>query len=258
MSRNHTSEELRPKKRLGQHFLTNESIAQSIVDALDENELPVLEIGPGTGALTNFLVEIYSDKLWLSELDIRSVDLLKRKYPNCTGRIIKGDFLSLNIEALFPNGVNIIGNFPYNISNQILFKIFDNKTVVHQVVGMFQKEVAQRVCAVAGNRQNGILSVLLEAYYHRVYLFEIDKAEFNPPPKVQSAAVKLDRNSTFQLPYKDAELKKLVKAAFSQRRKKLRNALRPHYPESDLSARIFDKRAEELSLQDYLNLLDEY
>jgi len=242
---------IRPKKSLGQHFLIDEGIVFDICEAVPTNSELVLEVGPGTGALTHQLHERFGDKLVLCEVDDRSVNLLRAQFPNT--KIIHQSFLDMDLANLGEK-VNVVGNFPYNISNQIMFKVLENKEVIRHVVGMFQKEVAQRLCASPGSKSYGILSVLLTAYFQSQYLFEVDKDRFDPPPKVQSAVIEFSRNNIDELPCSDADLKRVVKAAFGQRRKKLRNALRAIIQEEHLSLEIMDLRAEQLSLEQFIYL----
>ena len=220
-------DKVRAKKHLGQHFLKDESIAKRIADNL-RGEASVLEIGPGMGVLTKYLKDNSAVKaLKLVEIDTESVTYLNENYPELKQDIISGDFLKMNLNTIFPTPYAIMGNFPYNISNQILFKVFDNRNIINQVVGMFQKEVAERVVAPSGSKTYGILSVLLSAYYTGEYLFTVDEDVFSPPPKVKSAVIRLVRNTTTQLDCDEALFVRLVKTAFNQRRKMLRSSLKP-------------------------------
>lgn len=224
--------DVRAKKHLGQHFLTDLNIAQRIAEALtasSEGVPSVLEVGPGMGVLTQFLLPVYGDRLTVAEIDGESVVYLQAHYPELN--IIEGDFLQMDLAALYPEGVNIIGNFPYNISSQIFFKVLDYKDLVPEVVGMIQKEVAVRLAAPPGGKEYGILSVLLQAYYDIEYLFTVPPGVFNPPPKVQSAVIRIRRNSVSSLECDEVLFKRIVKATFNQRRKTVRNSLGSAFPE---------------------------
>lgn len=245
---------VRPKKHLGQHFLNNESIAQRIVESLNDSPNPILEIGPGMGVLTDFMVK-GDRELSLIDIDSESVKFLFERYPGLHDHIIEGDFLKLDLESQWPKGVSIIGNFPYNISSQIFFKILENRKLVDQAVGMIQKEVALRIASKPGNKVYGILSVLLQAYYDIEYLFEVNPESFNPPPKVDSAVIRLKRNETQKLDCNESLFVKVVKQGFQTRRKTLRNALKPiNLPEEMLKDEVLDLRAERLSVQDFVAL----
>ena len=248
---------VRPKKFLGQHFLTDENIARNIVAALkpDNTFDAALEIGPGMGVLTRFLLERDDLDTWVIELDADSVQYLRTHYPDLQKRIIPGDFLKSRPEDKLPEQFAIIGNFPYNISSQILFKAVDLRHRVPQVVGMFQKEVAERVAAPPGNKTYGIMSVLIQAWFDIEYLFTVHEHVFNPPPKVKSGVIRLTRNTTQQLDCDEALFVKVVKAGFNQRRKTLRNALKPvtkGLQTADLP--FLDLRAERLSVNDFVTL----
>ena len=222
--------EVRAKKALGQHFLTDLNIARKIADALSggTSEAPaaVLEVGCGMGVLTQFLLRRGDMVTWGAEIDAESVEYLHAHYPEFTPRLIEGDFLKLDLRERFPEGVRIIGNFPYNISSQIFFKVLENRDLVPECVGMIQREVAVRIAEPPGSKEYGILSVLLQAWYDIEYLFTVNETVFNPPPKVKSAVVRLRRNATRQLACDEALFIKVVKASFGQRRKMLRNSLR--------------------------------
>lgn len=215
-----------PKKQLGQHFLTDIEMAEKIVCSLQFTHQPILEIGAGTGVLTHFLIAQATNSFKVVEIDGESIQYLQHHYPALKGNLIEGDFLQLDLASLFSEPFSIIGNFPYNISSQILFKILDNKELITEVVGMFQKEVAERVVATPGRKQYGILSVLLQAFYDTEYLFTVDESKFSPSPKVKSAVVRIERNPNKKLHCDEALFKKVVKLAFNQRRKMLRNSLR--------------------------------
>jgi len=252
--------EVRAKKALGQHFLTDQRVARAIVDALEipgqaRNDYPVLEIGPGMGVLTQYLLERPEIDLRLVELDGESVEYLLTHFQGMQGRLWQADYLKLDVHRLFPGEYCIIGNFPYNISSQIFFKILDDKDRVPQVVCMIQKEVAERIAEKPGSKTYGILSVLLQAWYDIEYLFTVGPGAFAPPPKVQSAVIRLRRNSRTDLGCDEALFKKVVKTAFGQRRKTLRNALKVMMPEGfDASDPVFDLRAEKLSVEDFVAL----
>lgn len=248
---------VRPKKFLGQHFLNDKNIAYKIVDAL---ELPtdqevVLEVGPGTGVLTELLAGKELKELLLVEIDRESIAYLKANFPGQQTKLIEGDFLQLSLREYANDGLRIIGNFPYNISSQIFFKILEERDLVKEVVCMVQKEVANRICAEHGNKTYGILSVLLGAYYESELLFSVPPGVFIPPPKVNSAVMRLKRNATKQLDCNEELFKKIVKQGFQNRRKTLRNALKPIFLPLELTKeRIFDKRAEQLSVDDFIEL----
>lgn len=250
--------EVRPKKALGQHFLTDQSIARAIVDALVTDggtPVPVLEIGPGMGVLTQYLLQREDVDLRLVEIDGESVDYLLTHFPGMQGRLMQADFLRMELPKVFKSDFFVIGNFPYNISSQIFFKILDHKDNIPQVVCMVQKEVAERIAEKPGTKTYGILSVLLQAWYDIEYLFTVGSGAFAPPPKVQSAVIRLCRNSREDLGC-DADLfKKVVKTAFNQRRKTLRNSLKPLLKEGmDTSDPVFDLRPERLGVEDFIAL----
>lgn len=297
--------EVRAKKALGQHFLTDQSIAKSIVAALelpetyaasptdpavadsqatavrphsaadsgDEGTKPgrnasqVLEIGPGMGVLSQYLLQRPEADLKMIEIDTESVGYLVSHFPAAKDRVIYGDFLKLDLDALFPGKFNVIGNFPYNISSQIFFRILDCKERVPQVVCMIQKEVAERIAEKPGSKTYGILSVLLQAWYDIEYLFTVGSGAFAPPPKVQSAVIRLRRNSRTGLGCDEAEFKAVVKTSFGQRRKTLRNSLKPMIATkanaegwnaeqlAEFTADpVFELRPERLSVEDFIAL----
>lgn len=248
---------VRAKKHLGQHFLRDENIARKIAESLVHTSeyKQVLEIGPGMGVLTKYLLERKEFETYVAEIDRESVDYLQQHYPSLAPRIISGDFLQMDLEKLFDSSFAVIGNFPYNISSQILFKVLDYRDKVPEVVGMFQKEVAERTAARHGNKTYGILSVLLQAFYDIEYLFTVHENVFSPPPKVKSAVIRLRRNQTKELGCDEKLFFKVVKAGFNQRRKTLRNSLRgfSFLPE-DLQHRYFTLRAEQLTVADFVAL----
>lgn len=248
---------VRPKKSLGQHFLKDQGIAQRIVDAL---QLPagknaVMEIGPGTGVLTQYLAKNPNIDLTLVELDRDSVAYLKQHYPALQTKIIEGDFLDLNLTTITGASFHIIGNFPYNISSQIFFKVLENRNQVRKVVCMLQKEVADRIAEKEGSKTYGILSVLLQAYYDIEFLFKVPPGVFFPPPKVMSGVIRLIRNNRETLGCDEVLFKKVVKQSFQNRRKTLRNALKPlNLVASIYALPMMDKRAEQLSVEQFISL----
>ena len=250
---------VRAKKYLGQHFLNNEAIAQRIVNSLDyeENENnAVIEIGAGMGVLTQFLVnKKYS--FYVVELDTESVEYLVSAFPKLKieNRLIEGDFLKFNFDTIKEEKVAIIGNFPYNISSQILFKVYENKEIVPELVGMFQKEVAERIASKPGTKKYGILSVLLQAYYDIEYLFTVEETEFNPPPKVKSGVLRLKRNKVKKLACDEKLFKTIVKSSFNQRRKMLRKSLKSFVQGKDISDELLQKRPEQLSVNEFVELV---
>ena len=261
--------EVRAKKALGQHFLTDQRIAQDIVAALEvqEKPFPVLEIGPGMGVLTQYLLQREDIALKCIEIDGESVDYLMTHFPDMPGKLLQGDFLTLKLERIFPDRFAVIGNFPYNISSQIFFKVLDHKDRIPQVVCMIQKEVAERIAEKPGTKTYGILSVLLQAWYDIEYLFTVGSGCFAPPPKVTSAVIRLRRNGRTDLGCDEKLFKTVVKTAFGQRRKTLRNSLRPlarakadreGWSDDALAAfladPVFDLRPERLGVEDFVAL----
>lgn len=249
-------ERVRAKKSLGQHFLKDAKIAQSIVESLSHTGYQnVLEIGPGTGALTRFLFQQDDYHTKLIEIDRVSVGYLKNLFPDHADQIIEGDFLQLDFPFFFQEPFAIIGNFPYNISSQILFKVLENRSLVPEVIGMFQKEVGVRIASKPGNKEYGILSVLMQAFYDVELLFLLDEKEFIPPPKVKSAVLRFRAKQNQVLACDEKLFFKIVKAAFNQRRKMLRNALSQFINESKKETIPYlDKRAETLSWQQFVEL----
>lgn len=248
-------QKVRPKKALGQHFLVDLSIAERIADTLQGYVgSPVLEVGPGMGVLTEFLLAKGHD-LRVVELDGESVDYLERNFPQLDGRIIADDFLRLDLGTIYDGQFCIIGNYPYNISSQIFFKVLDYRDRVVCCSGMLQKEVAERITAKPGSKTYGILSVLLQAWYDCEYLFTVSEHVFNPPPKVKSGVIRLTRNSATTLGCDEAKFKTVVKTAFGQRRKTLRNSLKSLIGDATIAADpIFNRRPEQLSVDDFVNL----
>jgi len=251
--------EVRPKKALGQHFLTDLKVAQNIAEALTapaDAKTDVLEVGPGMGVLTQYLLERPELNLKAVEIDRESVDYLLVHFPKINGSLIEADFLKLRLENFFPGTFNVIGNFPYNISSQIFFKVLDYKEQVPQVVCMIQKEVAERIAEKPGTKTYGILSVLLQAWYDIEYLFTVGEGAFNPPPKVKSAVIRLTRNDRKELGCDEALFKTVVKTAFNQRRKTLRNSLKPLIQAKGVATTdpIWDLRPERLSVEEFVEL----
>lgn len=243
------------KKHLGQHFLNDENIARSIVEALlqKESKTPVFEIGPGTGVLTQFLINEV-EKFFALDVDEESVAFLKNKYPDKAEKILFSDFLETDLEKLAGNKFNVIGNFPYNISSQIMFKVLEYKDNVDLVVGMFQKEVAQRLAEKPGSKTYGILSVLLQAFYDIEYLFTVHEHVFTPPPKVKSAVIRLVRNDVKKLDCDEILFKQVVKTTFNQRRKTIRNSIRTLFNNNEIRFPLLDKRPEQLSVAQFVEL----
>ena len=248
---------VRAKKHLGQHFLTDKNIAAKIVDSLrpDKGYSQVLEVGPGMGILSDFLLQKPDYETSLIDIDTESYLYLQKKYPQLGKRLINADFLEMDFAAYFTGPMAIIGNFPYNISSQRLFKVLDNRTQVIEVVGMFQKEVAERCNAKPGSKEYGILSVFLQAYYKVEYLFTVKAGVFNPPPKVLSAVIRLTRNETATLNCDEKLFWLVVKAGFNQRRKTLRNAVSSLINKEKMADdKMLDLRAERLSVDDFVKL----
>lgn len=245
---------VKAKKHLGQHFLTDENIAKKIVHSLSLDKYSsVLEVGPGMGVLTKYLLD-NNTETFLAEIDTESITYLKQHYPQLTPQHFVGDFLKVDFSSIFSQQqVGIIGNFPYNISSQILFKIIDNHKQIPEMVGMFQKEVAERTAAQPKTKSYGILSVLVQAYYKVEYLFTVHEKVFSPPPKVKSGVIRLSRSHNALLDGHEVLFKQIVKTGFNQRRKKLNNALKPlGIPEALLSHNFLSLRAEELSVDDFI------
>lgn len=260
---------VRPKKALGQHFLVDLNIARKIVDSLSTDHDVVIEVGAGMGVLTQYLIENQLEKLQVVEIDKESVEFLKKKFPELDGHLILGDFLKQDLTSFRAqrSGVEksstnadakqdlaVIGNFPYNISSQIFFQILKYRNNVSECVGMIQKEVAERLAAGPGSKTYGILSVLLQAWYDIEYLFTVHENVFNPPPKVKSAVIRLKRNNVKELDCDEKLFVTVVKQAFNQRRKTLRNSLRSMIPAEIIDNEIFNKRPEQLSVQEFVYL----
>lgn len=251
---------VRAKKHLGQHFLNDKNAAQKIVEALDPKLgfSQVLEVGPGMGVLSDFLLQKEEYETYLIDVDEESIAYLDDKYPQLGKRLIHGDFLNLDFSKYFGEKMAVIGNFPYNISSQILFKILDERQRVVQMTGMFQKEVAERCTAKAGSKEYGILSVFLQAYYKVEYLFTVKAGAFNPPPKVLSGVIRMTRNDREQLNCDEKLFWRVVKAGFNQRRKTLRNSLSVVVPKDKMSDNpLYELRAERLTVDDFVGLTNE-
>ena len=249
-------EKVRPKKQLGQHFLTDLGIAENIAKAVKGHQgiSKVLEIGPGMGVLTDFLIAQDWD-LYLVDIDSESIQYLHQKYPNLTDKIIEADYLKYNIGEVIEGKYIVAGNFPYNISSQIFFKILPERDKVVEVVCMLQKEVAMRIASPKGNKNYGILSVLLQAFYDIEYLFNVPPEVFNPPPKVNSGVIRLVRNEVQRLDCDEKLFFRVVKQAFSTRRKTLRNALKSMGLSEGMKMEpILDKRAEQLGVEEFVQL----
>lgn len=248
---------IRPKKHLGQHFLINEEACKKIADAIPTlNQLPLIEIGPGTGALTRYLLQL-NHPLTVVEYDIEAIQYLKENYSSELN-IIHADILRVDWSQ-FGNRYVLTGNLPYNISTQVLFKVFENRNIVFSCVFMFQKEVAERIASPPGSRQYGILSVLLQAFYEIELLFTLPPSDFYPPPEVYSSVIRMNRNTVKQLACNEQKFILIVKTAFNQRRKKLSNALKSLITDWPAEADFRNARAEELSWRDFekLTLLTE-
>jgi len=246
---------VRPKKHLGQHFLADLNIAHKIVGCLSEDAENVCELGPGMGVLTKPLLERGAiKKLTLVELDTESVEYLEANFKSDKLTILCADFLKLDITQISNNPFSLIGNFPYNISSQIFFRVIENRNLIPEVVCMIQKEVAERIVAPHGNKTYGILSVLLQTWYAIEYCFTVSESVFVPPPKVKSAVIRLKRNTTQKLDCNEKLFMQIVKAGFNHRRKTLRNSLKQYLNDETKQLSILDKRAEQLSVDDFVKL----
>ncbi len=250
---------VRAKKALGQHFLVDLNIAQKICDSLaggsDTEPVTALEVGCGMGVLTQYLLKRTDLVTYGAEIDSESVAYLNEHYADFTPRLIEGDFLKMDLRDRFPDGLSVIGNFPYNISSQIFFKVVENRDLIPECVGMIQREVAVRMAEPPGSKEYGILSVLLQAWYDIDYLFTVNETVFNPPPKVKSAVIRMRRNETQQLACDEKLFVRVVKAAFGQRRKMVRNALKAVFGDfGGAEHRFFTDRAERLSVADFVEL----
>ena len=251
--------QVRAKKALGQHFLTDLNIAQKICNSLSggstESPDKVLEVGCGMGVLTQYLLQREDIVTYGVDIDTESIEYLHEHYPDFSPRLIEGDFLNMNLKESFGASLKVIGNFPYNISSQIFFKVIENRDIIPECVGMIQKEVAVRIAEPPGSREYGILSVLLQAWYDIEYLFTVSEKVFNPPPKVKSAVIRLKRNSVERLGCDELLFVKVVKASFGQRRKMIRNSLKSQFGDfGGAEHRFFTQRAEQLSVADFVEL----
>ncbi len=251
--------EVRAKKALGQHFLVDLNIARKICNALTggtpDAPKSTLEVGCGMGVLTQFLLQREDLVTWGAEIDTESVVYLHEHYPDFAPRLIEGDFLMMDLRERFPEGLHLIGNFPYNISSQIFFKVLENRDLIPECVGMIQKEVAVRIAEPPGSREYGILSVLLQAWYNIEYLFTVGEGVFNPPPKVKSAVIRLRRNGVERLDCDETLYIKVVKASFGQRRKMIRNSLKAVFGNFGGEEHpFFSRRAEQLSVAEFVEL----
>lgn len=247
---------VKPKKFLGQHFLKDLQIAKKIADTIDDcAPVPIIEVGPGMGVLTQFLLE-KERELTVVELDRDSVPYLNENFTALQGHIIEGDFLQLNLTDIYPDQFCIIGNYPYNISSQIFFKVLDYKDHIPCCSGMLQKEVAERIASKPGKKAYGILSVLLQAWYDIEYLFTVNETVFDPPPKVKSAVIRLVRNDRKSIDCNEKLFKTVIKTSFNQRRKTLRNSMKPILGKDNeiYKETLFDKRPEQLSVEDFIYL----
>lgn len=249
--------QVKPKKFLGQHFLKDLKIAQDIADTVDVfPQLPILEVGPGMGVLTQFLIK-KGRLIKVVEVDYESIAYLHKEYPLLNDNIIEDDFLKMNLTHLFDgNPFVLTGNYPYNISSQIFFKMLENKDLIPCCTGMIQKEVAERLAAQPGSKTYGILSILIQAWYRVEYLFTVSEQVFNPPPKVKSAVIRMTRNEVQQLGCNEKLFKQVVKTSFNQRRKMLRNSIKPILGTDSplLQEELFTKRPEQLSIQQFIEL----
>ena len=241
-----------PKKRLGQHFLKDQNIARKIINSIENKKLPVIEVGPGTGVLTYYMMQA-NQNFFALDVDNESIDYLKENYPDFSDKFILADFLKINLRDYFQNELLVLGNFPYNISSQLFFRILENREQVSEVVCMIQKEVAERICATPGSKVYGILSVLLQAFYVPKYLFTVSEKVFLPPPKVKSAVIRLIRNNNRSLECDEQLFFLVVKKAFNQRRKMLSNSLK-EFNISEIEESYLKNRPEQLCVQDFINI----
>jgi len=250
---------VKPKKALGQHFLKNPEICARIAEAITLHGAykTVLEIGPGMGALTQYLLQRNEFETHVVEIDRESVDYLNVHFGALRGRIHEADFLRMPLETLFTESIAVVGNFPYNISSQIVFKVLDHMDQVPELVGMFQKEVAMRVANGPGNKDYGILSVLIQAWYDVEYLFTVHENEFNPPPKVKSGVIRMKRKDNATLGCNETQFIQLVKLAFNQRRKTLRNSIKSLIAHKNWEHEILQKRPEQLGVAEFVWLTNE-
>lgn len=246
---------MKAKKIFGQHFLRDKAIIHQIVEAFpDVKDTPILEVGPGMGVLTEELLKHYGKQLYAVEVDMDMYAYLQKHLPALGNHLINKDFLRLNLGELFPGPFIVLGNFPYNISSQIVFKVLEYRQQVPLMLGMFQKEMARRIVSGPGSKEYGIISVLTKAYYNSEYLFDVPETAFDPPPKVQSAVIRLTRNDTEKLPCNEKVFTMLVKTAFNQRRKMLRNSIKSLIKPEFVTDPIMMKRPEQLSLEDFFDI----
>jgi|TARA_B110000261_G_scaffold89223_1_gene101712 16S rRNA (adenine1518-N6/adenine1519-N6)-dimethyltransferase len=245
---------VKAKKHLGQHFINNDQLAKDITELLSFNkDFQILEIGPGMGVLTKFLMNV-NINFKVIEIDKESITYLKNKYPDFKENIIEGDFLKFDLKNNFKSNISIIGNFPYYISSQILFRVWDHNEKIQELVGMFQKEVADRIIALKG-RERGILSVLIQVFYNVENCIDVSPENFTPPPKIQSSVIKLNRNNRKELECSKKLFKQVVKTAFNQRRKTLRNALKTYNIKKDSKVEsLLSLRAEQLNVEDFIKI----
>ena len=247
---------VRPKKHLGQHFLKDKNVCRKIADQYQRHQdcNTVLEIGPGMGALTEYLLSNELD-VWVMEIDTDSIEYLGNHFPSLTGKIIEADFLKADLTQVFGDrNFSVVGNFPYNISSQILFKCIEYRNQIPEIMGMFQKEVAQRVAEKPGSKQYGILSVFLQAYYDIDYCFTVDEHVFDPPPKVKSGVIRCTRNARQTLPCDEKLFKQVVKMSFNQRRKTIRNSVKALLNGNKLDHEYMSLRPETLSVDQFIEL----
>lgn len=252
-------DKVRAKKHLGQHFLKDERTAERIVNAYfekcgEDDEYALIEVGPGMGVLTKYILEKKRKSFYALDLDAESVEFLKKNFAEYKDQFLFADFLQSDLRKIAGEKFNVIGNFPYNISSQIMFRVLEYRNSVRCVVGMFQKEVAQRIASPPGSKDYGILSVLLQAFYKIEYLFTVNPGVFQPPPKVKSGVIRLTRNTVEKLECDEKMFFSVVKTAFNQRRKTLRNALRPLTGDKVIESPLLDKRAEQLGVQEFVVL----
>ena len=244
--------DVKPKKYLGQHFLLDNTVSQKIAEAIKiENKVNLLEIGPGTGALTQFLMG-ENINLVAYELDNESIIYLNKNFPNLI--VHNQDVLKIEWKRIFNYNFSVTGNFPYNISSQIMFKIYENRDIIDQMVGMFQKEVAERICSSTGTKKYGILSVLIQAFYNVDYLFTVNEDAFNPPPKVKSGVIRIVRNDIIKLDCDEKLFLRVVKAIFNQRRKMARNSLKSMLGDLKIDHVLLTKRPEQLSVENFIEI----
>jgi len=243
------------KKYWGQHFLTDHNIARKIVASIPQDaSRPIIEVGPGKGMLTRYLISLISDSLTVIEIDPEAVTYLHKTIHHPGLNIIQADFLSCHIDTMFKNPITMVGNFPYNISSQIFFKILHDKNLIRYVIGMIQKEVAERIVAPPGSKQYGILSVLLSTFFSTEMLFKVSSKVFDPPPNVQSAVIRLTRNNRISLPCNESLYFRVIKTSFNQRRKILKNSLKSFFVNLPAQLEILQKRPEQLHHEEFIEL----